>query len=478
MSFGAALGRLVKSRREAAKLTERRLAAKAFGSFDKASVIEDLEAGRIPRPPSSVVSALADALTIRWDEISACRNSASAGGPGGPKQLMDIIGRSFDAARPHAGATEKRAYLALKLNEYKTIRANLVAMARRGDKLRILAESLRRHLEEGDVEAAEAMLDRADRLRQHESMRATMRRELAAVALLTGRAARAAKLFEEAAELLEPFSPEGAAEIRDAAGAALYQHALVLRAGWELPAVFYKRLITFYSRRHDPENWAKTENNLANARFAEAMSATKQARAALLPPVIEGYRSALTVFTKSVKPARWAQSNYNLAEALAALSEHFGRREADELLEEAVDRMRKALGARSQGADPGLWATTAHDFALLLSRRAEAMGSDGARYLEEAAKVEAAALRVFSIESTPDHWAAANNCLANIQRKRAAWADQNSRSLYLEDAVGACRNALKVYNRADDPGAWASVQNNLALALKDQARQLGRAESA
>ncbi len=65
-------------------------------------------------------------------------------------------------------------------------------------------------------------------------------------------------------------------------------------------------------------------------------------------------------------------------------------------------------------------------------------------------------------ESAPLDWAAANNNLGNVLRTLGEWETGTAR---LEEAVAAYRAALDVRTRERMPLQWATTQSNLGNAL-------------
>ncbi|MEM7524812.1 MAG: hypothetical protein AAF360_13865 [Pseudomonadota bacterium] len=420
MPYGVPFGQLVERKRCEAGLTPERLALKALGSVSQVDVVRNLEAGRIRAPKQPIVAALSAALSISQREISACRSAAEAArGLGGPPRLMEVIAQTFDSARPSASQIERHGLLASKAKEYRAIRGSLIKMSLEGDRRRLLANTVRSHLDSGDLTAAETFLERAERLRQNESFRASVVRLRAAIALLACRPDRAAIMFEEAAARVEQYSHENATELRYGAGRSLYQHALDFGSGRDLPAAFFRQVLEFWTRGEDAEKWAKANNNLAMAVHGHATRATRQAAAALLPEAIDRYRDALTVFKKNYKPLRWASTLCNLAEALGDQAHLVPPKDAAKLLEEAAERLRTALTVRMRGAQPMEFVTTQHDLACILERHAKLYGADGADLLAEAAEANREALTVLSMEKTPHHWAAVQNHYANMLRSES-----------------------------------------------------------
>jgi len=91
----------------------------------------------------------------------------------------------------------------------------------------------------------------------------------------------------------------------------------------------YRQALTVYTREQFPQQWATTQNNLANA-LRDQAARVKGAEAvgflvdqieavALLDQAVAAYHQALTVYTRERFPQDWAMTQNNLANALRDL---------------------------------------------------------------------------------------------------------------------------------------------------------------
>lgn len=69
------------------------------------------------------------------------------------------------------------------------------------------------------------------------------------------------------------------------------------------------------------EDWAMTQNDLANALSHQAAASQGAERARLLGEAVEAHRAALEVYTRAALPQKWAATQNNLALALVALAD-------------------------------------------------------------------------------------------------------------------------------------------------------------
>ena len=73
----------------------------------------------------------------------------------------------------------------------------------------------------------------------------------------------------------------------------------------------YTAALSVYTRDAFPEDWAQTQNNLANA-YCDRIRGDK---AENIEMAIASYTAALTVYTRDAFPEQWAETQNNLATA-------------------------------------------------------------------------------------------------------------------------------------------------------------------
>ncbi|MEL6952185.1 MAG: tetratricopeptide repeat protein [Pseudomonadota bacterium] len=155
----------------------------------------------------------------------------------------------------------------------------------------------------------------------------------------------------------------------------------------------------------------------------------------------------------------------DLGNALWSLGE---RENGIERLEEAVTAYREALKEYTRDRVPLHWAITQNNLGNVLST----LGTrkSGTDRLEEAVTALREALKEFTRDRVPLDWAITQNNLGN-----ALWrlGERESGTNRLEEAVNAYRQALKERTRDRVPLDWAMTQNNLGNALST----LGASES-
>jgi CHAT domain-containing protein len=211
--------------------------------------------------------------------------------------------------------------------------------------------------------------------------------------------------------------------------------------------------IVLNNREPGSEDWAGTQNNLANA-YCNRINGS---RAENLESAISFYEAALTVFTREDFPKDWAMTQNNLATAY--LYRINGSR-ADNL-ERVIGFFEAALTVRTLEDFPEDWAMTQNNLANAYCNRINGSRADN---LESAIGFFDAALTVYTLEDFREKWAGTQNNLATAYLYRI----NGSRADNLERAISFYEAVLTVYTLEDFPENWAMTQNNLAIAYSDR----------
>ncbi|MEG5111224.1 tetratricopeptide repeat protein [Microcoleus sp. A2-C5] len=219
----------------------------------------------------------------------------------------------------------------------------------------------------------------------------------------------------------------------------------------ERAIAFYEAALTVRTLEDFPEQWAATQNNLANA-YRNRINGL---RADNLERAIAFYDAALTVYTLEDFPEDWAMTQNNLANAY--LYRINGSR-ADNL-EQAITFYEAALTVRTLEDFPEDWAMTQNNLGEAYRDRIKGSRADN---LERAIAFYEAALTVRTLEDFPEKWAMTQNNLAIAYRNRI----NGSRADNLERAIAFYEAALTVYTLEDFPEQWAMTQNNLGEAYR------------
>lgn len=133
--FGACFGALTRAKRGERGLTQQALARAAFGDAARMSRISELETGKIRRPHQRTVAAIARALSLTAEEVTACRAqavaavrpspaaSASAPTPEAASDLLARVAALFVTEPPAQEASALYDFLQRRADEYRTLKA-------------------------------------------------------------------------------------------------------------------------------------------------------------------------------------------------------------------------------------------------------------------------------------------------------------------------------------------------------------------
>ena len=112
----------------------------------------------------------------------------------------------------------------------------------------------------------------------------------------------------------------------------------------EIAIACYEIVSTVYTREAFPQEWAMTQNNLANAYYARIRGEKTQN----IETAIASYHNALEVYTREAFPQEWATTQNNLANAYSDRI----RQEKAENIESASASYHNALTIRTREAFP------------------------------------------------------------------------------------------------------------------------------
>ncbi len=229
----------------------------------------------------------------------------------------------------------------------------------------------------------------------------------------------------------------------------------------EIAIAGYEGGLKFFNRYDDPEKWAATQTNLANAYNHRI----KGERGENIEKAIAFSEAALEVYTRPAFPQDWATTQNNLA--IAYYSRIKG--EQTENIEKALGCYQLALEVYTRDAFPEQWAMTQNNLANTYTKR---IREDRAENIEKAIACYKFALEFYTCDAFPKQWAMIQNNLANAYSDRI----REDRAENIEKAIGCYQLALKVRTYAAYPQDWAQTQNNLGGAYSDRIRE-DRAEN-
>ena len=223
----------------------------------------------------------------------------------------------------------------------------------------------------------------------------------------------------------------------------------------EIGIAAYEQALQAYTREAFPEDWAATQNNLANAYY----NRIRGERADNLEQAIAAYERALQVRIREAFPEDWAATQNNLGNDYRDRI----RGNRAENLERAIAASEQTLQVYTRSAFPEDWAMTQNNLANAYRDR---IRGDQADNLERAITASEQALQVYTREAFPQDWAGMQNNLAAAYRSRIRGKQTDN----LEQAIAAYEQALQVLTREAFPRDWAMTQHNLANAYRDRIR--------
>ncbi|WP_323227475.1 tetratricopeptide repeat protein [Spirulina sp. 06S082] len=162
----------------------------------------------------------------------------------------------------------------------------------------------------------------------------------------------------------------------------------------------------------------------------------------------------LKIFTRKAFPEDWAATQNNLANAYSNRI----RGERADNLEQAIAAYELALQVRTREAFPENWAATQNNLAIAYSDRIRGERADN---LEQAIAAYELALQITTREAFPENWAETQHNLANVYREQILGERINN----LEQALSAYELAAQVFTRDAYPYKWSINQSNLAETL-------------
>ncbi len=331
-SFGARFGALMLARRGVEGLTQQQLAVRAFGEEGRVNRISELENGKVAKPQQKTVDALVVALAITEQDLRDCGVPSVPSLPEGfaaelglAEGLLGRLAWDFGHDKPRASAAEYQRFLRDKADELRTMRTELEALKDADARLGNQVAAAEAALDAGEIEEAEAILASARELSQERSLQAV--RQTADIIALQGLAAllrndvdAAFGAFTSAADMVGALAPTEAHERRCAYSDALRIHGDRFPGPALADAVALAEAnLRTCSRTDHPTDWARTQNNLANALQILGKRTGGDAGRRALERAVAAYEAALQVFTRDAMPANWGKGSMALGMARVRL---------------------------------------------------------------------------------------------------------------------------------------------------------------
>ena len=216
-------------------------------------------------------------------------------------------------------------------------------------------------------------------------------------------------------------------------------------------AAAYEVALGLAGRDENPQQWAKTSNNLANVHLR---AGERELGIAPLRKAIALYRDVLSVDGSS--PRQRATTLSNLGIALNTLAQ---RTNDGAVYAEAEKAFTDALALRDKASDPAGWAIDMFNAANLDVSLAD-RNVEPARYKAAEDKIRAA-LALIDPAANRIEWAQAKNNLAIALRAQGANARDAAR---VREALAIYEEILPVFDRKTFPLDWGNTQGNMAIA--------------
>jgi tetratricopeptide (TPR) repeat protein len=162
----------------------------------------------------------------------------------------------------------------------------------------------------------------------------------------------------------------------------------------------YRQALTVRTKEASPQDWVRTQNNLANTLHTYAQAAEGAERSRALTESVQAYQQVLTVWTREAFPQDWARTQNNLANALSTSARTLEGAERKRLLAESVQAYRQALTVRME-VFPQYWVRTQTNFALALDAFAQLTESEERERLKQELEQIVIAVKEFQQKNAP-----------------------------------------------------------------------------
>ncbi len=181
-------------------------------------------------------------------------------------------------------------------------------------------------------------------------------------------------------------------------------------------------------------------------------------RANNLEIAIAGYEIVATVFNREIYPQEWAKTQHNLAGIYAERIQG----NPEENLETAIHCFEAALEIRTRRDFPQQWAAIQLQLGIVYSRRLKGKQTEN---IERAIHHFHSALEVFTFEDFPENWGMIHSILGGVYVRMEIDIVDN-----IETAIDHYEAALKVFNYRDSPENWAHTKLTLGSTYSTRIR--------
>ena len=225
----------------------------------------------------------------------------------------------------------------------------------------------------------------------------------------------------------------------------------------------YRAVLEVFAREPYPQEWARTQNNLGlSLREQGIRRVEKRAGLEVLGQAISAFRAALEIYTREALPQDWARTQNNMAVALRDQGIRSEGQAGQELLGQAANAYRAALEVYTRAILPVEWAMTKTNLAGVLQTQAKGNeGQAGQELLGQAVSAYRDVLDVFTRGTLPQYWAATQNNLGAALEAQGDNAAASAQEWFYREAEAAYLAALEVYTKEASPHYHGMAQRSL-----------------
>jgi tetratricopeptide (TPR) repeat protein len=357
-----------------------------------------------------------------------------------------------------------------KAEEYRALKSEIDAIDDGMKRLSNLKAAAQDAIQRVDLDEVEELLSRVQEVELEEAAKTAELR--ANNALLRGRVEQAFRILSAAADSFGSVDPLEPARKRILSYFAILRNHGLRYGGPGLPLSreILVPVLTDELHAKDAPLWAAGKNWRGVAMHDQGAHIHGPVGDQLLADAVCDYNAALEVRSRTDFPEQWAMTQNNIANALSCQSRRTNGPDAAQLLAEAITAYRAALKVYTRADFPVEWATTQNNLANALQSQGKLIDTPkGAQLLAEAVAAYQVTLEVRTRVDFPVDWAMTQNNLGVALRELGTRADGSKAGQVLTEAVTAFRAALEVTERADFPVQWAMIQESMSQALKARA---------
>lgn len=493
-SFGACLGRLVRTKRGVEGLSQDDLSR--LTGLAKAR-ISDIENGKVANPQARTVDALCVALDITAKEKTECFASASEPLP---NLLLENLALRFGYDGAGSSDWEFEAFLKERARHYRELREKIDSANSKLETSNELLAEAQNALNRGSLSGASEALALAEKnLIKEQTVSvvrsvASIRVSRAITALLEEDVALAVKHFQEASEYMLPFDANEAAFIRANAAVMLLDHSRWSREKWDAARQFWEANVSYHVASNDTQSAADARQSLAYALYGIGEKTFDEEGIEILEQARRISLDALGDLTPEKDGPTWCTAKNTLVATLRLLGDRLGGERGRRLTQQAaaaceeliiflqgqkdtellstalntLGTVRMTLAEMPNELDekeahravlafmnsrtnvrknkrPFLWANVTSNLGVALEILAEARGGDK-KLISEALNTQKKSLSVFTVEDFPTHHAEVMHKLGVLFiTKRRLQIGSEKRNL--EQAISVFDRAIPIYSQ-------------------------------